>query len=87
MDLKKKNSSVAPLSFYFFFSFFCGLSGSFFYVSHLSSLGSFHLCPLLGSFNLSSLDLFLTVKATLYIKINMINTLLQGTHNETETIS
>jgi hypothetical protein len=71
VDLKK-NSSVAPSLFLFLFIFY------FFVASMVLSFISL-ICPLW--------DLFLTVRATLYIKMNMINTLLQGTHNETETIS
>jgi hypothetical protein len=83
--LRRRIVVLPPL--YFYFPFLCGLNGSLFYISHLSSLGSFHLCPLWDLLICPLWDLFLTVRATLYIKMNMINTLLQGTHNETGTIS
>ena len=76
----KRNSSVAPLSPFNFFSLFSILF--LFFVSSLalsiylsfvllgsfvlSSLGSF-VCPLLGSFICHFWDLFLTLRATLYI--------------------
>ena len=64
----KRNSSVAPFSlfiylfiYFLFFLFFVFLwpHWLFLFISHLSSFGIFYLCPLW--------DLFLTLRATLYI--------------------
>ena len=74
VDLSKRNSSVAPfslfisffLSFFYFFVFLWP-HWLFLFISHLSSLGSFHVSSF-GIFYLCPLwDLFLTLRATLYI--------------------
>ena len=84
VDLKKKNSSVAPSLFLFLF-----LWPLWLFLLYLSFVlfGIFSFCPLWDRLICPLWDLFLTIRATLYIKMNMINTLLQGTHNETGTIS
>ena len=55
VDILKMNSSVAPLSFFYFFG---GLIGSF-YLSLIFPLWDLLFCPLW--------DLFLTLSITLYI--------------------
>ena len=52
--------------FFLFFCIFCGLFGSF-YLSLICPLWDLFMCPLLGSFNLSSLGSFPHLRATLYI--------------------
>ena len=58
------------------------------FISLICPLWDLFICVLFWDLLICPLwDLFLTIRATLYIKMNMINTLLQGTHSETETIS
>src|SRR3954467_3477456 len=74
----KRNSSVPPslflFLFFYFFVFLWWPQWLFLFNSHLSSLGSFNVCPLW--------DLFLTLGATLYIlqEYRRSFTLYKGTH-------
>ena len=65
----KRNSSVSPFSLFislFIFFLFLWPHWLFLFISHLSALGSFNLSSL-GSFVCPVWDLFLTLRATLYI--------------------
>src|SRR4051812_19502722 len=89
---KKRNSSGAPslvlFSLFYLYFLFYGLFGSF-YLSIICHVWDLFMYPLLGYFiYLLFWDIFLTFRATPYVytSMNKINTLLQGTHNRTETI-
>ena len=86
MDLSKGIVVLPLLSFYFFLSFMASLALSI-YLSFVLFwdllfvlFGIFYFC--------TPWDLFLTLREhSINTRMNKINTLLQGTHNKTETIS
>ena len=95
MDLLKGIVVFPLLSFYFFFlsifSIFCSFVASLALSIYLSFVlfGIFSLCPLWDFLFVSSLGSFPRFKGnTLYItRMKKINTLSQGTHIKTETLS